>query len=104
MTPPALTGGAALALILERLGYRARFRYEKYRTEYRRPGEAGLATVDETPIGVYIELEGPPEWIDRMAAALGHGEGDYITRSYASLWADYRIRHGDSRVDMIFSP
>ncbi|MCA1481278.1 class IV adenylate cyclase, partial [Bradyrhizobium sp. NBAIM08] len=60
------------ALILERLGFSATFRYEKYRTEYERPGEHGVVTIDETPVGWFIELEGLPEWIDDVAAKLGY--------------------------------
>src|SRR3974390_1042528 len=53
---------AALRTILERLGLQLFFRYEKYRTIYHRPGDvAGLAVLDETPIGVWIELEGAPQ-------------------------------------------
>ena len=49
-----------LAEMLARLDFRPVFRYEKYRTEYRRGDEAGLATLDETPVGAYLELEGAP--------------------------------------------
>lgn len=76
-----------MQLILERLGYRVTFRYDKHRTEYGIPGAHGVATVDETPAGTFMELEGEPEWIDRTAAALGFSEADYITASYASLYA-----------------
>ena len=79
--------GSLLAQMLERLGYRATFRYEKYRTEYT-DGE-GVLTVDETPIGEYMELEGGAEWIDRQAAALGYQESQYITRSYGGLYLDH---------------
>ncbi len=54
----------AFGKIMHRLGYLVTFRYEKYRTMYSREGEAGLAVLDETPIGNYLELEGEPEWID----------------------------------------
>lgn len=82
-----------VSLILDRLGYQPAFRYEKYRTEFRAPGGSGTATVDETPVGIYIELEGTPSWIDRMARKLGCRESDYITLSYATLyvrWCDAR--------------
>jgi adenylate cyclase class 2 len=79
----------ACAAILERLGYRPVFRYEKYRAEYRRPGSSGTATVDETPIGTYVELEGQPRWIDRTAKQLGFGRDAYITASYGSLYFEW---------------
>src|ERR1041384_889646 len=59
-----------LAAILQRLGFLPVFRYEKYRTEWGRPAQRGIATIDETLVGVYIELEGTPPWIDRTARQL----------------------------------
>src|ERR1051325_1375917 len=58
--------------IVERLGFAPVFRYQKYRTEYKQPSRAGIATLDETPIGVFLELEGQPGWIDRTAQVLGY--------------------------------
>ncbi len=88
--------------ILEALGYQIVFRYEKYRSEYSRPGEPGVVTLDETPIGIFLELEGAPEWIDRTAAALGFHESDYITASYGSLYLRHREETGSSSRDMVF--
>jgi len=92
-----------LSEILSRLDFVPTFRYEKYRTEYRRSGEAGLATLDETPIGAYLELEGVPRWIDRSARRLGFAESDYSTASYYGLYADYCRRHGLRVTHMTFS-
>jgi adenylate cyclase, class 2 len=92
-----------LSEMLARLDFVPTFRYEKYRTEYRRPGEAGLATLDETPIGAYLELEGTPGWIDRSARRLGFAESDYSTASYYGLYADYCHRHGLRPTHMTFS-
>ena len=91
-----------MAVILERLGFQPVFRYEKYRTEYRQGRTSGTATVDETPIGVYIELEGEPEWIDRTAGELGYAEQDYITASYGSLFLDWRRKNRSTKNDMTF--
>ena len=44
---------------------------------------------DETPVGTYVELEGSPAWIDRLAARMGFEESDYITASYARLYLDW---------------
>jgi len=51
------------------------FSYEKYRTTMKLPGSARWAKdlvieVDETPIGTFLELEGPAEAIDRAAQNL----------------------------------
>jgi len=86
-----LSSGAVCSLILQRLGYETAFRYEKYRTEFRLPGTAGIATLDETPIGVFVELEGSPRWIDRMAKRLGYGERQYIIALYLDWCAAHRI-------------
>jgi adenylate cyclase class 2 len=92
-----------LAEILTRLDFRPVFRYEKYRTEYRRAKEAGVATLDETPVGVYLELEGAPGWIDRTARRLGFAEADYITASYYALYAEYCRKRGVRPTDMTFT-
>ena len=94
----------AAGAIIERLGLHPTFRYEKFRTEFHRPGEPGIITVDETPIGNFIELEGPGTWIDPVAARLGYGEGDYIKLSYAALYIEYRKRTGTPNRDMLFEP
>jgi len=64
---------ATVAIILGKLGLEPRFRYEKFRSEWKHPLEPGTAMLDETPIGAFLELEGPGDWIDRAALALGHG-------------------------------
>ncbi len=93
---------ASLKAILLGCGLHIAWHYEKYRTEYRAPDLAGLVTLDETPIGVFLELEGPPAWIDRTAEILGFGESLYITTNYGQLYEAYaRPRGLDSR-EMIF--
>ena len=89
-------------LVLDRLGYRPSFRYEKYRTQLRAAGEPGLITIDETPIGVYLELEGPREWIDSTAANLGFTSARFLTVSYAGLYGEYRKQHPEAPADMTF--
>ena len=54
-----VTDGPAFVQILERLGYRPSFAYEKFRTIFKFPGAEGIVTLDETPIGDFMELEGP---------------------------------------------
>lgn len=81
--------GPELAMILDRLGLAPVLRYEKLRTEFRRAGEPGVATLDETPVGCYFELEGPPDWIDATAARLGFDASQYSNSSYASLYLDW---------------
>lgn len=88
--------------ILQRLGYEPSFRYEKYRTVYQRAGEAGLAVLDETPIGVFLELEGAPDWIDATAAQVGYSVSEYITASYGSLYFQHCRDRGLAPTHMVF--
>jgi adenylate cyclase class 2 len=91
-----IAGPPALAAIFTNLGYVPVFRYEKYRTEFRQGPSGGVAMVDETPVGVFMELEGAPRWIDLTARRLGFGKADYITASYGRLyflWAEERGAH-----------
>jgi adenylate cyclase class 2 len=85
----ALSDARAVERIFERAGLRPVFRYEKYRTEYSRNSDPGVIMLDETPIGNYLELEGPPEWIDATARELGFTESEYILASYGALYLDY---------------
>ena len=98
----AVSDAEAAALILDRLGLRPVFRYEKYRTEYTKPGEHGIVTVDETPIGNFLELEGPPAWIDNVAGLLGFQERDYIKLSYGALYNQHCQSTGTKAADMLF--
>ena len=97
-----VTDAAAMLAIAERLGYTRKFRYEKYRTEYRQPGRAGVAMLDETPVGIFLELEGTPAWIDRIASRLGFEERDYITSSYGRVYLEWCAAKGRIPADMTF--
>jgi adenylate cyclase class 2 len=99
-TESEVADGPALEEIFMALGLVAAFRYEKWRTEWH-DGE-GHCVVDETPIGNYAELEGTPEWIDRIAARLGISRGDYITLSYGRLFEQWCIEHGAQAKDLTF--
>ena len=84
------------------LGYRSCFRYDKFRTEFAVPNQPGLATLDETPIGTYFELEGQADWIDRTANALGFDATKYITVSYARLYLDWCSMNAITPGDFVF--
>ena len=74
---------AKTAAIFEALGYRVAFRYQKYREEF---GDAScVAAIDETPVGVFVELEGEAARITALAEALGFTPAQYVTTSYAGL-------------------
>ncbi len=91
-----------LERIVEGLGFKPEWRYEKRRTRYRKPGEPGVIELDETPIGDFLELEGPPEWIDATATALGFEEADYVAATYRDLFVEWNARQSTPRRDMTF--
>jgi adenylate cyclase class 2 len=97
-----------LAKIFEGLGMRGWFRYEKYRTTFRLPATSSwakglLIELDETPIGTFVELEGPPAAIDRAAQELGHTRRDYVLKNYLALYVEECRRLGEEPRDMIFA-
>jgi len=98
----ATSDAPALHAVLEGLGYRAAWRYEKVRTEFRREGDPGVVEFDHTPIGDFLELEGEPGWIDRTAAELGFSADDYITLNYRALFDQARADGRIETDDMIF--
>lgn len=93
-----------LGQILTQLGFAPAFRYEKYRTEFVNPESGpGVVTVDETPIGDFLELEGPGNWIDETAARLGFSRQDYIVESYGRLYLADCERRGVEPTNMVFA-
>lgn len=91
--------------ILEHLGYFPVFRYEKFRTEYVEPAhpDAGVVTIDETPIGNFLELEGPGDWIDQKAQQLGFSAADYVLESYGKLYLAHCRQRGVEPTHMVFA-
>jgi len=96
-----------LTRIFEGLGMNGWFRYEKYRTTYRLPASKGwakglLIELDETPIGTFVELEGPAEAIDRAAEELGYSKRDYVLKNYLRLYMEDCRRRGEEPRHMLF--
>ena len=58
--------------------------------------------VDETPIGNFCEIEGPPRWIDASAKKLDVSSADYITKNYATLFFDWKQETKSSAREMTF--
>ena len=86
--------------ILESAGLRRVWRYMKYRTIY---GIDDLKLMlDETPIGNFLELEGPPEKIDAFARRLGKSPADYISSSYRTLQEQWCKANALPVGDMLF--
>jgi adenylate cyclase class 2 len=97
-----------LSRIFEGLGMRGWFRYEKYRTTFRLPASKAwakglLIELDETPIGTFVELEGPAAAIDRAAEELGFSKRDYVLKNYLRLYVEECRRKGEEPRHMLFS-
>lgn len=86
--------------IVERLGYVPRFRYEKRREELRLRG--CVVALDETPIGSFVEIEGPPDAIGPCAEALGISVAAAVPDSYAGLYRKARAKDSRLPPDMLF--
>jgi adenylate cyclase class 2 len=96
----AVDNGKTMHEILQALGYSPSFRYEKFRAEW--SDGRGNVVVDETPIGNFCEIEGKPRWIDATAKKLGAGHEAYITKNYATLFAEWKQRTGSAAREMTF--
>jgi adenylate cyclase class 2 len=92
--------GEVLLKIFGELGLHIWFRYEKYREEFSH--EDVIVAIDETPVGVFVEIEGGEQGIEAMAASLGRSQGDYIADSYRSLFLQHRDALGLTTSDMVF--
>jgi adenylate cyclase class 2 len=94
-------GDAATAeAMLTTVGFTPFFRAQKYREEYSL-GAAHVA-VDETPAGVYVEIEGTPAAIAHVTHLLGRTTADYRLESYMSLWRRRCQEQNVSYPDMVF--
>lgn len=93
--------GDAVEGILEALGACECFRYEKYRACYRL--RDALVTLDETPIGVFLEIEATPVLIAELASALDLAMENAINLSYPRLYERFRLETPEAPEFMVFS-
>jgi adenylate cyclase, class 2 len=92
--------GEVLMKVFEALALRVWFRSQKYREEF---SSADLTiTIDETPVGTFVELEGGEDAILTMAGALGRTPADFILDSYYRLFQQRRAQFGLAGDHMIF--
>jgi adenylate cyclase, class 2 len=92
--------GKKMDAILRALGYSPSFRYEKFRAEW--TDGQGQVVVDHTPIGDFCEIEGKPRWIDATAKKLAVSREDYITKNYATLFAEWKVSTKSTAQEMTF--
>ncbi|HTT21717.1 MAG TPA: class IV adenylate cyclase [Candidatus Sulfotelmatobacter sp.] len=95
-----VSDGRKMDAILRALGYSPSFRYEKFRAEW--TDGNGQVVVDHTPIGDFCEIEGKPRWIDSTAKKLGVSPEDYITKNYATLFAEWTQETKSKAEEMTF--
>jgi adenylate cyclase class 2 len=91
-----------LAALFERLGFGPVFRYEKDRELWRL--NQVTVTLDHTPMGDFVEIEGPAEQLNSAAEKIGLDPEDATRGTYVSLWIEYRERRNDLDLpeDMVF--
>jgi adenylate cyclase, class 2 len=84
------------------LGFSVSMRYEKDREEWLL-GEFSVV-LDHTPMGNFVEVEGPPERLEQTARLLGLDTATALRGSYVSLWLEYRALHPELHLpaDMVF--
>jgi adenylate cyclase class 2 len=92
--------GPRMLQILEKLGFRVWFRYEKYREEFAL--DDVVVAIDDTPIGTFVEIEGSDLGIAAAARALGRKPADYVLDSYRGLFVRYCEENGMPATHMLF--
>ena len=100
-TETVIEDGPVLGKVFVALGFGPVFVYEKWRTEW--ADEQGHCVLDETPLGLYAELEGPGEWIDATAQKLGIEESEFITLSYGRIFESWRDQSGSVAQNFTFA-
>ncbi len=99
-TETKVADGEKMERILKALGFEPVFRYEKFRAEW--TDGKGHVVIDETPIGNFGEIEGPPRWIDHTAKLLGIERRQYITQSYSELFFTWKRSTRSRATEMTF--
>lgn len=89
--------------VLEALGYVGLARYEKDREMWKLGGVE--VVLDHTPMGDFVEVEGPAELLESITLSLGLDPLAAVRGSYMRLWAEYRASNPDQGLahDMVFS-
>jgi adenylate cyclase class 2 len=90
----------AVLQVFAALGFTPLRRYQKHREAWELAGVA--VTLDRTPMGAFVELEGPPAAIATAAAALAIDPAAAVPGSYLALWEAYRAAHPEAPADMVF--
>lgn len=92
--------GEAMRALLGALGFEPLWRYQKWRELWRH--DLVAVALDETPLGPFVELEGPPERLLPLARLLGLDPAAGVTGSYRDLWFAHRATDPGASWDMLF--
>jgi adenylate cyclase class 2 len=90
--------------LLERIGFRRSFRYQKYRTSFAialNGAELEIA-LDETPMGNFIEVEGDEQSVMELITRAGFAPEELILESYPEMQAARCRVRGVPLEDLIF--
>ena len=91
--------------IFARLGFRKVFRYQKFRTVFEAAlpsGETLDVMFDETPIGVFVELEGKESEVAETLTMIGVERDEHILHSYIAIQIDRCASEGKPLSDLVF--
>ncbi|MFP4284845.1 MAG: class IV adenylate cyclase [Desulfovermiculus sp.] len=77
--------------ILEGLGYREVFCYQKVREKWLL-GSCAIC-LDRLPFGRFVEIEGDPQAIWEIARVLGHHSRTWTVKSYHELHQEWRVEN-----------
>jgi len=94
--------GTTFVAVLGKLGLAPAIRYEKVREMWRLG--AVVVSLDHTPLGEFVELEGPASELEAAARVLALEPADAVRGSYLGLWASHRRQHPERDLprDMLF--
>ena len=89
---------SAILATLRLLGYPCSCRYEKVRSVWQLRGHE--VVLDQTPIGDFVEVEGPDPrpLVEALELSFEHAD----LRSYLGIYEDYRKHHARASKDMMF--
>lgn len=88
--------------IFGNLGFTVFMTYEKDREEWLL--DEYSVVLDHTPMGFFVEIEGPADGLDKTAELIGLQTSAAVKGSYVSLWIEHRARHPELDLpnDMVF--
>jgi adenylate cyclase class 2 len=86
--------------ILLGLGFTPVRRYQKRRELW--SFQRVFVALDETPMGSFVELEGPADELPSAVQTLELDPGAAVRGTYLDLWSTHRTAHPDAPEDMVF--